>query len=85
MSEIGEIFGAMREISRQKKANNRKGSVEILKQNKINFVEKNNGIHLIVEGRFDFYPSTGLFIERATKKTGRGVFNLIKKISPIVV
>ncbi len=79
MSEIGELFSALREESRIKKLSNLEQSTNILKEKNINFVSKNNGIHLIV-GNFDFYPSTGKFINRTTKKDGRGIFNLIKKI-----
>lgn len=31
-------------------------------------------------GDFDFWPSTGKYMERSTKKTGRGVFNILKKL-----
>tara|TARA_R110000868_G_scaffold104700_1_gene288608 strand:- start:2002 stop:2259 length:258 start_codon:yes stop_codon:yes gene_type:complete len=79
MSEIEELFSALREESRIKKLSNLEQSTNILKEKNINFVSKNNGIHLIV-GNFDFYPSTGKFINRITKKDGRGIFNLIKKL-----
>ena len=53
---------------------------EMLKQFEIEFESKNYGAHLIVEGKFDFWPSTGLFINRTTKERGRGIFNLFKII-----
>ena len=79
MSEIGELFTALREQRRIKKLSNLEQSTNILKEKNINFVSRNNGIHLIV-GNFDFYPSTGKFINRISKKDGRGIFNLIKKL-----
>ena len=79
MSEIGDIFEAIREERREKKLTNRKRSIARLRENNIEFI-KYTEIHLFVDNTFDFFPSTGLFIERATKKQGRGVFNLIKRI-----
>lgn len=81
MSEIGDTFGAMRGLSRAKRQENTKNSTQILVEKGIKFASKNNGIHLIVEDMFDFYPSTGLFMNRENGKRGRGVFNLIKFIN----
>jgi len=79
MSEIGELFSSLKEERRIKKLSNLEQSTNTLKERNISFISKNNGIHLIV-GNFDFYPSTGKFINRITKKDGRGIFNLIKKL-----
>tara|TARA_R110000824_G_C15230756_1_gene678521 strand:- start:9817 stop:10074 length:258 start_codon:yes stop_codon:yes gene_type:complete len=78
MSELGDLFGGMQRLTRERRKSNTKNSTEILVEKGVNFVSKNNGIHLIVENRFDFYPSTGLFMNRENGKRGRGVFNLIK-------
>ena len=80
MSDLGETFQALREMSQQKRAVNRKESVKLLTKRGIAFVVKNNGAHLIVKGRradIDFWPGTGLWIERDTGTTGRGVQKLI--------
>ncbi len=71
-----EIWGAMREESRQRKASNLERSTELLKQRGIEF-KALSSYHYRV-GEYDFWASTGMFMHRATKKKGRGVFNLIK-------
>lgn len=80
MSEMGDDFKAWHEEKRTKKNNNLVFSTELLKKNNINFSSHNHGVHLIVEKNFDFYPSTGKFIDRVTKKHGRGVKNLLSLI-----
>jgi len=45
----------------------------------IPFVEKNKGLHFVVDNRFDFWPTTGKFISRKTGKVSRGVFRLLKE------
>lgn len=77
MGDMGDIFNAMKEESKQRRANNRESSADILTKSGIEFESKNLGAHLIV-GQFDFWPGTGLFINRKTGKRGRGVRNLIK-------
>ena len=80
MSEIGETFQSLREMSQSKRATNRKESARLLTKRGIAFVVKNNGAHLIVQGRrstIDFWPGTGLWIDRDTNTTGRGVQKLI--------
>lgn len=62
-----------------KRALNTASSTDILAQRGVPFESKNNGAHLIVAGgRLDFWPSTGVFIERKTGLRGRGVFKLLK-------
>lgn len=83
MSDMGEIFNAMREASKEKRANNRDRSTEMLVIAGIPFVSKNNGAHLIVDGRFDFWPGTGLWMERGgsvKRKKHRGIRSLISAI-----
>lgn len=66
--------------SQKKRARNHQQSLGILKKNGIYFeVLNESGAHYRV-GEFDFWPTTGKFINRKTKKDGRGVFNLIKEI-----
>lgn len=80
MSDIGEIYKALKNSNNEKRENNRENSTRILKEKGVAFEIKNYGNHLIVEGKeslIDFWPSTGKFITR-NGKTGRGVFNLLK-------
>jgi len=78
MSEMCEMFSAIHELNRQHKAENMLKSTAILQREGIPFVSKNDGVHLIVADRWDFWPSTGLFIDRKDKSRKRGVFNLLK-------
>ena len=80
MGDMGEFWNDVNVERKAKRASNLDYSTELLKENKINFISKNNGVHLIVENKYDFYPSTGLFINRENKKKKRGVKNLIKEI-----
>lgn len=75
-----EFYRELKAERQQKRASNRQLSVEILKARKIPFVTNNGGVHLIVCERFDFWPGTGLFIDRTTRERGRGVHNLLKRI-----
>lgn len=82
MGDMGEIFNAMKEASKEKRANNRDRSTEILVVAGIPFVSKNNGAHLIVAERYDFWPGTGLWMERGKAKKHRGIRSLIERIKP---
>lgn len=78
MGDMGEIFNAMKEHSKDKKFNNYNRSIQILDERKIKFIQLSD-THLRVKN-YDYWPSTGLFIELKTKKRGRGIFNLIKRL-----
>lgn len=72
--------------SRERRESNRKSSADMLTANRIKFESKNNGAHLVIalhDRTIDFWPGTGLFTDRKTKKNGRGVYNLVKKIDRI--
>lgn len=80
MSEMGELFKAMREQAREKRANNTTSSTALLLSSKLQIESKNNGSHIVVMGKngvADFWPSTGLWIVRGQKKRRRGVKKLI--------
>ena len=77
MSDLGDDFKAMRELSQEKRERNRAASTAILRRVGIPFESKNDGAHLIVLYAIDFWPGTGLWIVRKTKKKGRGVRNLL--------
>ncbi len=67
----------LKEQSQKKRANNRESSAELLKTAGIPFVSKNDGAHLIVDERCDFWPGTGLWMVRGSGRKNRGVQNLI--------
>lgn len=80
MGDMGEVFNAMRKAAQDKRAANREQSAKMLQDAGIPFDSHNHGAHLIVDGRYDFWPGTGLWIERSTKKDGRGVHSLMKHV-----
>ena len=85
MSEMGETFEGWREMKQKKRASNRETSIQLLIAKGVNIQAiKNIDAHVIVNhnGRaVDFWPGTGLWIDRATKRKGRGVRNLIQFVS----
>ena len=89
MSEQTEIFNEMKEAGMEKRRQNTITSTATLRSQGFAFEVKNGGAHIIIGtyGKtykekidFDFWPSTGLFINRTTGKKGRGVFNLIREL-----
>lgn len=83
MSELGEIYSAMREAGREKRASNRDTSPAILARHGVAFETKNDGAHLIVRhgGKVaDFWPGTGKYNVRGVKHYRRGVFNLLRDL-----
>lgn len=81
-SDCVEVFRAMKEHSKAKRASNRENSQKFLIEAGIPFTEKNDGAHLIVEGHscfIDFWPGTGRWNSRDGSK-GFGVRNLIQHI-----
>lgn len=91
MGDVGETFNAMREDSKHRRSDNRKNAVMLLNQNKTKFVIKNGGAHIVINdpyrGFVDFWPGTGKYIFRTHQEcnkranvTGRGIFNLMKKL-----
>jgi hypothetical protein len=79
-SEMGEMFTAMRERSRARRANNRAKSAQMLRDAGVEFVEKNGGAHLIVAGCIDCWPGTGLWQDRNLKTRARGVRELLRHV-----
>lgn len=74
-------FKALKTYSQIKRAENRKASVDRLRELGIEFVEKNReNSHLIVAGAWDFWPGTGKWKHRDLPTSGRGVRGLISAI-----
>ncbi len=79
MGDMGEIYKAMKEDSKSRRANNRDSAPKALEGACISFESKNYGAHLIVSHKnvvVDYWPGTGKWIARKGKK-GRGIKNLI--------
>lgn len=89
MGDMGEYYAELKKEAKQKKAGNIKSSEAVLKQNGVHF-QKLNAYHwrivnfklnsMETQPVFDFWPSTGKFLNHKTKKYGRGVLNLIKEL-----
>lgn len=89
MSDDSETMGEywrgvkpfLKERSKEKRASNRESSTKLLTEMGIPFEAKNGGAHLIVAGKYDFWPGTGLWIARGDKAQHRGVRSLISCVS----
>lgn len=71
-----EMWRALKKHGQEKRASNLTNSLQLLIDAKIKYTSRNGGVHCMVEcatGIIDFWPGTGKFIQRGTKKQGRGV------------
>lgn len=84
MGDEGEYWAVegprMKEESMRRRARNRKFGAERLAECRVPFDSKNDGAHLIVDNRIDYWPGTGLWIERKSSYTGRGIQSLLNRI-----
>lgn len=84
--DMGALYRGLREERQEKRAANTVNSTQLLIDAGIPFVSKNYGVHLIVAGTWDFWPSTGLWIDRRPpmpghrKREHRGVQHLINRV-----
>ena len=81
MSEVGEMYAALKEQKKAKKESNYDWSVNYLRQLGIDF--DNHGYHLVVKhngNMADFWPTTGKYNIRVTKEYRRGVKRLVKDL-----
>ena len=80
MSDIGDDFKALKEISDRKKAKNLVSSEQLLINNNVKYKKFTDYHFRLLDYPYDFYSSTGVYINTKTKQQGRGVFNLLKVI-----
>lgn len=73
-----EYWEARKSWLNEKKSNNLNQSIQIIENKNIQYKKLSDTHYRVAD--YDFYPTTGLFINITTKKRGRGVFNLIKLI-----
>lgn len=83
MSEVVDIFNAMRSESQDRRKRNREASARLLQERGITFTVHNEGAHLRVQSGhdsapIDFWPGTGKWIDHETGVEGRGVFKLLR-------
>ena len=83
-NEITEMWRDNRKAKQAKRASNRTQAKQMLMGASIRFENKNMGAHFIVHCEngqiIDFWPGTGLFIPRLTKKKDRGIRRLINLV-----
>lgn len=79
--DTGEYWRDVRSYRQDKRAANRRSSTRLLRDAGFVIEEKNAGAHLVVrhgDDVVDFWPGTGLWIDRATPgERRRGVFSLV--------
>lgn len=79
--EESEFWGKVKQGKKEKKWQNEKQSLDILRQRGIPFkILSEASAHYRV-GDYDFWPTTGKFINQRTQEKGRGVFNLLKRLN----
>lgn len=85
MGEVGEIFkhtkGLHKEERAKKKEENYAYSKRLLEKSTFPFKEHDNGHFAVTSNSgviYDFWATTGLFINRKTKYRGRGIKDLLK-------
>lgn len=80
MGDMGDLYSAYRKARQQKRASNRDHSITVLDSEGIKCEVKNYGAHLIVRHGdvvIDYWPGTGLWIDRRDKLKRRGIKRLI--------
>lgn len=80
MGDMGDDWKDVLKERQEKRARNRDASARLLQEAGIPFESRNDGTHLIVAGRYDFWPGTGLWMARGEKTKRRGVHALIERI-----
>lgn len=76
--DMSDHLAAMREESKQRRQRNREHAPTVLQAEGIVVVAHNGGAHLVVAGRVDYWPGTGLWIDRITKTKRRGIRPLVQ-------
>jgi hypothetical protein len=81
VNEETEFWRGRRHRSQQIRAEKRDSAPALLHREKLSFAVRNEGTHYIVAGKHgsvDFWPGTGLWIDRATNQRGRGIRELAR-------
>lgn len=81
------LYHVYRETRKNKRAENRKHSRNLLESKKIPMEVMNEGAHIKIpagDSHIDFWPGTGLWIDRGTRKQGRGVYPLLNYYDRII-
>lgn len=84
INEETEAWRKYRQDKANKRLKNLEYSTNLLKEKGIQFESHNFGKQLVIlcaESKIDFYPSTGLWIERTTRYKNRGIRSLLAHIN----
>ena len=80
-SYLTDMYASVRKESRDKRHNNKEFSTTMLDKAGVDYVVKNDGLHLVVfngdEEIIDFYPTTGRWQIRGGE-VSRGIRKLLK-------
>lgn len=77
----GDFWRKIREASQKKRWENDRRSIEFLESKGFEVKVLDKSISHYRIGDYDFWATTGKFINRKTKAKGRGVFNLYRRLS----
>ena len=83
MGDVGDTFRALRDEGQRKRERNRDYAQAALEQRGINFEIKNFGAHIIVDGphgKIDYWPGTGRWICRISKRRMFGIRSLLQYV-----
>lgn len=80
MGDEGDIWKDIRKERQQKRWANHHSSMAILRRNGVSYqlLDESTGHYRL--GDYDFWPTTGRFMNRRDGEKGRGVFNLMKEL-----
>lgn len=79
---MSDVWKKINEDRQNKRWENYKSNISKLEAAQVKFIEKDNGHFIILgddgEPTHDFWGTTGLIIERETKRRSRGIRNLLR-------
>lgn len=84
MSETVDFYRAMKEDGRRAKYDHLVANTAELERRKIPFASKNDGLHLIIADRWDFWPSTGKWFDKVRMKRGHDIESLLSSITAVL-
>lgn len=81
MGEMGDLWRQHNKERKEKRWDNLDRSLSLLRKVNVKFKSfDTQGLHLLIDERIDFWPTTGRWVVRNSKDKGRGVQQLIKYV-----
>lgn len=78
--DMKEYWAMIREDRNNKKQDHAKEFMKAIESSGLHFRIKNGGDHVVINDRVDCWPTTGRWIIRTTKETGRGISSLLRRL-----